>query len=79
MYRSQLATVLNYARGGNCGAFLYSSIAVNPRDFVEIPVTPEITSKFGIIWKKGVFVPDQLSKFVTFVKSYDMSPYLPQF
>lgn len=46
---------------------------------VEIPVTPEITSKFGIIWKKGVFVPDQLSKFVTFVKSYDMSPYLPQF
>lgn len=79
MYCSQLATVLNYARGGNCGAFLYSSIAVNPRDFVEIPVTPEITSKFGIIWKKGVFVPDQLSKFVTFVKSYDMSPYLPQF
>lgn len=79
MYCSQLATVLNYTRGGNCGAFLYSSIAVNPRDFVEIPVTPEITSKFGIIWKKGVFVPDQLSKFVTFVKSYDMSPYLPQF
>ena len=75
MYCSQLATVLNYARGGNCGAFLYSSIAVNPRDFVEIPVTPEITSKFGIIWKKGVFVPDQLSKFVTFVKSYDTVSY----
>ena len=79
MYCSQLATVLNYARGGNCGAFLYSSIAVNPRDFVEIPVTPEITSKFGIIWKKGIFVPDQLSKFVSFIKDYDVTPYLPRF
>ena len=79
MYCSQLATVLNYARGGNCGAFLYSSIAVNPRDFVEIPVTPEITSKFGIIWKKGIFVPDQLTKFVAFIKDYDVTPYLPRF
>ena len=49
MYCSQLTTVLNFVRSGRCGAFLYSSIAANPRDFIEIPVTPEITSKFGII------------------------------
>ena len=79
MYCSQLATVLNFVRGSNCGAFLYSSIAVNPRDFVEIPVAPEITSKFGIIWKKGIFVPDQLTKFVAFIKDYDVTPYLPRF
>ena len=49
MHFSQLYTVLNFVRGGNCGAFLYSSIVVNPRDFVEIPITPEMKSKFGII------------------------------
>lgn len=77
MYCSQLITVLNYVRGSKCGAFLYSSIAANPS--VEIPVTPEITSKFGIIWKKGIFVPDQLTKFVNFIKAYDVAPYLPRF
>lgn len=79
MYSSQLVTVLNFVRGGNCGAFLYSSLAANPRDFVEIPVAPEITSKFGIIWKKGIFVPDQLTKFVKFIQDYDVTPYLPKF
>lgn len=78
MYSSQLVTVLNFVRGGNCGAFLYSSLAANPRDFVEIPVAPEITSKFGIIWKKGIFVPDQLTKFVKFIQEYDVTPYLPK-
>lgn len=77
MYCSQLTTTLNYVRGGDCGAFLYSSIAVNPRDFVAIPIAPEITNKFGIIWKKGIFVPDQLTKFINFVKEYDVTPYLP--
>jgi DNA-binding transcriptional LysR family regulator len=78
MYCSQLVTVLNFVRGGKCGAFLYSSLATNPRDFVVIPVSPEITSKFGIIWKKGVFVPDQLTKFVKFIQEYDVTPYLPK-
>ena len=77
MYCSQLTTVLNFVRSGRCGAFLYSSIAANPRDFIEIPVTPEITSKFGIIWKRGIFIPDQLTKFVNFIKAYDVTPYLP--
>ncbi len=78
MYSSQFVTVLNYVRGGNCGAFLYSSLTANPRDFVEIPVTPEITSQFGIIWKKGIFIPDQLTKFVKFIQDYDVTPYLPE-
>ena len=78
MYCSQLVTVLNFVRGCNCGAFLYSSIAANPRDFVEIPITPEITSKFGIIWKKGIFVPDRLTKFISFIRDFDVTPYLPK-
>ncbi len=55
---------------GDCGAFLYSSLAVNPRDFVQLPIHPEITSKFGIIWKKGVFIPERTMKFIQFVKTY---------
>lgn len=78
MHSSQLYTILNFVRGGNCGAFLYSTIAVNPRDFVEIPIEPDMTSKFGIIWKKGVFIPNRLNKFIDFIKSYDVTAYLPK-
>ena len=69
-YTSQLYTILNFLRGGDCGAFLYSSLAVNPRDFVQLPIHPEITSKFGIIWKKGVFIPERTMKFIQFTKNY---------
>ncbi len=78
MYCSQLVTVLNCVRGGDCGAFLYSTIGVNPRDFVMIPVSPEITNKFGLIWKKGVYIPDQLTRFIEFMQHYDVTPYLPK-
>ena len=72
MYCSQLVTVLNCVRSGDCGAFLYSAIDVDSDSFVQIPVAPEITSRFGIIWKKGIFVPDQLTSFVDFVRGYDV-------
>lgn len=67
-YTSQLYTILNFVRGGDCGAFLYASLAVNPRDFVQLPIRPEITSKFGIVWKKGVFIPERTTKFIEYVK-----------
>ena len=69
-YSSQLYTILNFLRGGICGALLYSVLAVNPRDFVQIPIRPEITSKFGVIWKKGVFVPERTNKFIEYIKKY---------
>ena len=72
MYCSQLVTVLNCVRSGDCGAFLYSAIDVDSDSFVQIPVAPEITSRFGIIWKKGIFVPDQLTSFVNFARGYDV-------
>lgn len=73
MYSSQLVTVLNFVRDGSCGAFLYSSLEADPGDFVKIPVTPEISNSFGIIWKKGIFVPDQLTKFVNFIREYEIN------
>lgn len=67
-YTSQLYTILNFLRSGSCGALLYSVLPANPRDFVQIPITPEITSKFGVIWKKGIFVPERTNKFIEYIK-----------
>ena len=67
-YTSQLYTILNFLRSGTCGAFLYSALPANPRDFVQIPITPEITSQFGVIWKKGIFVPERTNKFIEYIK-----------
>ena len=68
MHSSQLGTILNFVRGGNCGAFLYSSLAVNPRDFVEIPIKPEITNNFGLVWKKGKLPTSKVAKFIEFIR-----------
>ncbi len=67
LYSSQLYTTLNFVRGGNCGAFLYSTLAVNPRDFVQVPIVPEIRTQFGAVWKKGV-LQGTTQEFVEFVR-----------
>lgn len=72
LYSSQLYTTLNFVRGGDCGAFLYSSIAVNPRDFVQLPLVPTAHSHFGIIWKKSSFISQKSEQFLKFVQNYDL-------
>lgn len=78
MYCSQLVTILNFIRGGKCGAFLYSSLTANQEDFLSIPVSPAFSSRFGIIWKKGIFIPEHLTKFITFIKEFDVTSYFPE-
>ncbi len=75
LHSSQLYTTLNFVRGGNCGAFLYSSLAVNPRDFVKIPLKPEITTQFGLVWKNNT-MDEHVRNFVEFAKSYEIAPYV---
>lgn len=67
MYCSQLITLLQVLEGGQCGAVLYRSIPIDEEKFVKIPI-PGITCKVGILWKKGVFVQENLQKFIDFVK-----------
>lgn len=67
MYCSQLMTLLRVLESGQCGAVLYRSIPVDETKFVKIPL-PGITCKVGILWKKGVFVQENLQKFIDFVK-----------
>lgn len=68
LHSSQLGTILNFVRGGTCGAFLFSCLPVHPRDFIEIPISPAINDRFGLIWKKGVFLPDRSLRFINFIK-----------
>ncbi len=75
LYSSQLYTTLNFVRGGNCGAFLYSSLAVNPRDFIKIPIKPERKTQLGLIWSRDI-VSDQVHSFINFAKEYDISRYI---
>lgn len=69
MYCSQLVTVLDYLRNGSCAAILYQSMPVDEEEFVKIPI-PGVTCKIGILWKKGVFIQENLEKFIRFVKKY---------
>lgn len=75
MTSSQLYTILNFVRSGTCGAFLFSPIAVNPRDFVTLPIRPVMTNRFGLVWKKGP-IRKQAETFIDFAKGYDITPYL---
>lgn len=70
MRSSQLYTILKYVHAGLAGAFLYSCIPVEDPSLVRIPVEPAITSEIGAIWKKGIYMDDDLSKFVKFIQSY---------
>jgi DNA-binding transcriptional LysR family regulator len=76
LHCSQLYTTLNFVRSGNCGALLFSSLAVNPRDFRMIPIEPAIHDSFGIIWKKGTYMPLRTARFIKFAKTYDITPYI---
>ena len=67
MYCSQLITLLQALEGGTCSAILYRSIPVDEEKFVKIPL-PGITCKVGILWKKGVFIQENLQQFIHFVK-----------
>lgn len=69
LYSSQIYTTLNFVRRGDCGAFLYSTLAVNPRDFVQIPLEPVIESEFGIVWPE-TSLKESTTKFVEFAQGY---------
>ncbi len=75
LHSSQLYTTLNFLRGGSCGAFLYASLAVNPRDFVKLPLHPEIITQFGLIWSRDM-LQKRTQSFIDFAKTYDITPFI---
>lgn len=69
LYLSQLTTMMKYLESDRYGAFLYSSIPIDETKFVRIPITPTIKAKFGILWKKGIFLSHGLEQWIRFVKN----------
>ena len=69
LYLSQLTTMMKYLESGHYGTFLYSSIPIDETKFVRLPITPTIKAKFGILWKKGIFLSHGLEQWIRFVKS----------
>ena len=75
LHSSQLYTIESFLKGGNVGAFLYSAIPLSP-ELIALPVEPAITSKIGLVWKKGTFIHSKTSEFVDFVLDLDMKEML---
>ena len=72
MYSSQISTARKYILEDIAGAFFYSSVPLACDDIIKIPIEPEITSRIGIIWKKGVYVRDSVTRFIEFAKTYQL-------
>lgn len=68
MYSSQLSTSLSFIRQDLAGAFMYDCIPVNDREIVRIPITPAITSKIGLVWKKEPEIEESVQRFIRFIK-----------
>lgn len=48
MQGSQLYTIINFIRKGNCGCFLYESIMAGLPKFKAIPLVPPLKTDIGI-------------------------------
>jgi DNA-binding transcriptional LysR family regulator len=75
MHISQLQTIENCLLDGSCGAFLFSTVSLDENRFSRIEVDPMITSSFGLIWKKGTYVPLRTAAFIDFARTFDILEY----
>lgn len=70
MQGSQLYTIVNFLRKGDCGCFLYESITAGLSKFKAIPLVPPLKTDIGIAWKKGRYITPQMQEFIQFAESY---------
>ncbi len=71
MYSSQLMTTIKMVHDNLAGAFMYGCIPIDDKDIVRIPITPTITSKIGLVWKKENEIEESVQRFIKFVKEID--------
>lgn len=70
MQGSQLYTIINFLRKGNCGSFLFESVSAGLPKYRAIPVEPPIPVDIGIAWKKGRYITAQMQEFIQFSLNY---------
>lgn len=70
MQGSQLYTIINFIRKGDCGSFLYESTMAGLAKFKAIPLVPPVKTDIGIVWKKGRYITAQMQEFIRFSQNY---------
>ena len=70
MRSSQLPTIVKFLRQGRSGAFLYKSVldlGLVP-ELIGIPLDPPMTSRVGLVWKKGRYLGSGAQAFLDFCR-----------
>ena len=70
MRSSQLQTILKFLRQGRCGCFFYKRVLEQFPELKGIPLTPGITTKAGLIWKRGRFISTGMQAFINVCREY---------
>ena len=70
MRSSQLQTILKFLRQGSCGCFFYKRVLEQFPELAGIPLTPQITTKAGLIWKRGRFISAGMQAFINFCREF---------
>ena len=70
MHCSQISTILNFLRQGTCGCFFYRKMLPMFPELVGIPLSAEIPTHIGLVWKKGKYQSKGTREFLAFCRSY---------
>ena len=70
MHSSQITTIMNFLRQGTCGCFFYRKMLPMFPELVGIPLSTEIPTHIGLVWKKGKYQNKGMREFLAFCRSY---------
>lgn len=70
MQANQLYTIINYIRDGKRGCFLFEKMLAGLPKYKGIPLSPPLTVRIGLVWKKGRFIRSDMQQFISFAKKY---------
>lgn len=70
MRSSQIPTILAFMRQGSCGCFFYKSMLPLFPEITGIPLSPEIHTRAGLVWRRGRYISAGMQKFLDFCREY---------
>jgi DNA-binding transcriptional LysR family regulator len=70
MRSSQIPTILRFLREGRCGSFFYKDMISLFPEIIGIPLSPEIMTRAGIIWRRGRYISNSMQIFLDFCRDY---------
>ncbi|MCR4743922.1 MAG: LysR family transcriptional regulator [Lachnospiraceae bacterium] len=73
MHTSQLLTIQNYLKKGDIGAFIYSSVSLPDKFIKTLPVSPVITNRIGLVWKKNSHINSRTEAFIKYISGNYLS------